>query len=139
MQYCMDHPEEVSKISKVQAQVSEVKGVMLESIEKVRSLFSFISFSNLKLHNSLFYAACLHFFLFKGNHIYILFAVQVLERGEKIELLVDKSESLRSEVSPNKTYDWNHVLHFFYLFFCYLFLYFRSGTRFQGTGNQDEE
>lgn len=43
MQYCMDHPEEVSKISKVQAQVSEVKGVMLESIEKVRS-FIFFSF-----------------------------------------------------------------------------------------------
>ncbi|KAL8104773.1 hypothetical protein AgCh_028814 [Apium graveolens] len=55
MQFCMDHPEEVSKISKVQAQVSEVKGVMLESIEKV------------------------------------------LERGEKIELLVDKSENLRAE------------------------------------------
>lgn len=32
--------------------------------------------------------------------------IQVLERGEKIELLVDKSENLRSEVSPNKTHDW---------------------------------
>eukprot|EP00252_Welwitschia_mirabilis_P001604 TRINITY_DN11501_c0_g2_i1.p1 TRINITY_DN11501_c0_g2~~TRINITY_DN11501_c0_g2_i1.p1 ORF type:complete len:222 (+),score=57.03 TRINITY_DN11501_c0_g2_i1:153-818(+) len=53
MQYCVDHPEEISKLSKVKAQVSEVKGVMMENIEKV------------------------------------------LDRGEKIELLVDKSENLR--------------------------------------------
>lgn len=36
MQYCIDHPEEISKLSKVKAQVSEVKGVMMENIEKVR-------------------------------------------------------------------------------------------------------
>ncbi|XP_039048015.1 vesicle-associated membrane protein 721-like isoform X1 [Hibiscus syriacus] len=53
MQYCIDHPEEISKIAKVKAQVSEVKGVMMENIEKV------------------------------------------LDRGEKIELLVDKTENLR--------------------------------------------
>ncbi|WOK93961.1 vesicle-associated membrane protein [Canna indica] len=35
MQYCMDHPEEISKLAKVKAQVSEVKGVMMENIEKV--------------------------------------------------------------------------------------------------------
>ncbi|KAK8555564.1 hypothetical protein V6N13_046092 [Hibiscus sabdariffa] len=35
MQYCIDHPEEISKIAKVKAQVSEVKGVMMENIEKV--------------------------------------------------------------------------------------------------------
>ncbi|KAK7292976.1 hypothetical protein RJT34_15835 [Clitoria ternatea] len=55
MQYCVDHPEEISKIAKVKAQVSEVKGVMMENIEKV------------------------------------------LDRGEKIELLVDKTENLRSQ------------------------------------------
>lgn len=55
MQYCMDHPEEVSKLAKVKAQVSEVKGVMMENIEKV------------------------------------------LDRGEKIELLVDKTENLHSQ------------------------------------------
>lgn len=55
MQYCVDHPEELSKIAKVKAQVSEVKGVMMENIEKV------------------------------------------LDRGEKIELLVDKTESLHNE------------------------------------------
>ncbi|KAJ0651325.1 putative Longin domain-containing protein [Helianthus annuus] len=36
MQYCMDHREEMSKVSKVKAQVTEVKGVMMENIEKVR-------------------------------------------------------------------------------------------------------
>lgn len=35
MQYFTEHPEEISKLAKVKAQVSEVKGVMLENIEKV--------------------------------------------------------------------------------------------------------
>ncbi|MBA0553412.1 hypothetical protein Golob_012597 [Gossypium lobatum] len=69
MQYCIDHPEEISKIAKVKAQVSEVKGVMMENIEKV------------------------------------------LDRGERIELLVDRTENLRSQVS----------------------------TRFPAAGNPDEE
>ncbi|KAH1048325.1 hypothetical protein J1N35_039109 [Gossypium stocksii] len=55
MQYCMEHPEEISKLAKVKAQVSEVKGVMMENIEKV------------------------------------------LDRGEKIELLVDKTENLHNQ------------------------------------------
>ncbi|KAH9728888.1 hypothetical protein KPL70_009186 [Citrus sinensis] len=55
MQYCIDHPEEISKLAKVKAQVSEVKGVMMDNIEKV------------------------------------------LDRGEKIELLVDRTENLRSQ------------------------------------------
>ena len=40
MQYCVDHPEEISKLAKVKAQVSEVKGVMMENIEKVKHLSS---------------------------------------------------------------------------------------------------
>ncbi|KAJ6688547.1 VESICLE-ASSOCIATED MEMBRANE PROTEIN 722-LIKE [Salix koriyanagi] len=55
MQYCAEHPEEISKLAKVKAQVSEVKGVMMENIEKV------------------------------------------LDRGEKIELLVDKTENLHQQ------------------------------------------
>jgi vesicle-associated membrane protein 72 len=55
MQYCVDHPEEISKLVKVKAQVSEVKGVMMENIEKV------------------------------------------LDRGEKIDLLVDKTENLHNQ------------------------------------------
>lgn len=38
MQYCVDHPEEINKLAKVKAQVSEVKGVMMENIEKARPL-----------------------------------------------------------------------------------------------------
>ncbi|KAL8172292.1 hypothetical protein V2J09_024096 [Rumex salicifolius] len=55
MKYCVDHPEEINKLAKVKAQVSEVKGVMMENIEKV------------------------------------------LDRGEKIELLVDKTDNLKSQ------------------------------------------
>ena len=61
IQYCVDHPEEISKLSKVKAQVSEVKGVMMENIEKF------------------------------------------LDRGEKIELLVDKTENLRSQAQDFRT------------------------------------
>ncbi|KAE9613659.1 hypothetical protein Lal_00016379 [Lupinus albus] len=60
MQYCVSHPEEISKLAKVKAQVSEVKGVMMENIEKV------------------------------------------LDRGEKIELLVDKSENLHHQAQDFK-------------------------------------
>ncbi|CAL4897361.1 unnamed protein product [Urochloa decumbens] len=35
MQYCTDHPEEVSRLSKVKAQVDQVKGIMMENIDKV--------------------------------------------------------------------------------------------------------
>ncbi|KAF5175649.1 Vesicle-associated membrane protein [Thalictrum thalictroides] len=53
MEYCMSHPEEISKISKIKAQMTEVKGIMMDNIDKV------------------------------------------LERGEKIEVLVDKTENLQ--------------------------------------------
>ncbi|KAF8019465.1 hypothetical protein BT93_G0218 [Corymbia citriodora subsp. variegata] len=55
MQYCTDHPEEISKLAKVKAQVSEMTGIMMEYIEKV------------------------------------------LDRGEEVELLLDKTENLRSQ------------------------------------------
>ncbi|GER41668.1 vesicle-associated membrane protein 726 [Striga asiatica] len=61
MQYCVDHPEEINQLAKVKAQVSEVKGVMMENIEKV------------------------------------------LDRGEKIELLIDKTENLRSQAQDFRT------------------------------------
>ncbi|KAJ0789291.1 putative Longin domain, v-SNARE, coiled-coil domain-containing protein [Helianthus annuus] len=53
MDYCLNHPDEMSKLSKVKAQITEVKGIMMDNIEKV------------------------------------------LDRGEKIELLVDKTENLQ--------------------------------------------
>lgn len=39
MKYCVDNPEEINKLAKVKAQVSEVKGVMMQNIEKVNGLF----------------------------------------------------------------------------------------------------
>lgn len=39
MQYCIDHPEEMSKLSKLKAQITEVKGIMMDNIEKVNVLF----------------------------------------------------------------------------------------------------
>lgn len=41
MQYCVEHPGEVSNLAKVKAQVSEVKEVMMENIEKVYSITMF--------------------------------------------------------------------------------------------------
>ncbi|XP_020096390.1 vesicle-associated membrane protein 721-like [Ananas comosus] len=57
MHYCVEHPEEISKLAKVKAQVSEVKGVMMENIEKV------------------------------------------IERGENVDRLVDKTENLRFQAN----------------------------------------
>ncbi|XP_058105722.1 vesicle-associated membrane protein 727 isoform X2 [Magnolia sinica] len=57
MQYCINHPEEMSKLSKLKAQITEVKGIMMDNIEKV------------------------------------------LDRGERIELLVDKTENLQFQIA----------------------------------------
>lgn len=35
MDYCMNHPEEMTKLAKLKAQISEVKGIMMDNIEKV--------------------------------------------------------------------------------------------------------
>ena len=49
MKYCDLHPEEIDKLAKVKAQVSEVKGVMMQNIEKVHvySTFSLIPMGGL--------------------------------------------------------------------------------------------
>lgn len=39
MQYCMNHPEEMSKLSKLKAQITEVKGIMMDNIEKVHLFY----------------------------------------------------------------------------------------------------
>lgn len=91
MQYCVDHPEEISKLAKVKAQVSEVKGVMMENIEKVYLCSLWISSRKYTVRN------CGQS-LKSVSDPSILFEMQVLDRGEKIELLVDKTENLRSQV-----------------------------------------
>lgn len=42
MKYCMEHKEEVSNLARVQQQVEEVKGIMLQNIDKVTILFEWI-------------------------------------------------------------------------------------------------
>lgn len=48
MKYCVDHPEEINKLAKVKAQVTEVKGVMMENIEKVERAATLLSLSFLE-------------------------------------------------------------------------------------------
>ncbi|XP_042516478.1 vesicle-associated membrane protein 724-like [Macadamia integrifolia] len=60
MQYIIDHAEEIEKLLKVKAQVSEVKSIMLENIDKA------------------------------------------LDRGEKLDILADKAEDLRSQAQDFK-------------------------------------
>ncbi|XP_043718938.1 vesicle-associated membrane protein 724 [Telopea speciosissima] len=60
MQYIIDHAEEIEKLLKVKAQVSEVKSIMLENIDKA------------------------------------------VDRGEKIDILVDKAEDLHSQAQDFK-------------------------------------
>lgn len=40
MKHIIDHAEEIEKLIKVKAQVSEVKSIMLENIDKVRFTYS---------------------------------------------------------------------------------------------------
>ncbi|KAB5544011.1 hypothetical protein DKX38_012123 [Salix brachista] len=83
MQYCLNHPEEISKLSKLKAQITEVKGIMMDNIEKV-------------------YVSCFVERNVGVKPIYVqhlksgsFSELQVLDRGEKIELLVDKTENLQ--------------------------------------------
>ncbi|KAB5539097.1 hypothetical protein DKX38_016630 [Salix brachista] len=80
MQYCMNHPEEISKLSKLKAQITEVKGIMMDNIDKDRSGLMFVDVE--------FYV----FFIEYGAYFN---EFQVLDRGERIELLVDKTENLQ--------------------------------------------
>ncbi|PIA61491.1 hypothetical protein AQUCO_00300772v1 [Aquilegia coerulea] len=60
MQYIFDHADEIGKLLKVKAQVSEVKSIMLENIDKA------------------------------------------LDRGEKLDILAEKTEDLRSQAQEFK-------------------------------------
>lgn len=49
MRYCDQHPEEIDKLAKVKAQVTEVKGVMMQNIEKVDLSFYYSGYQLLIL------------------------------------------------------------------------------------------
>lgn len=102
MKYCDLHPEEIDKLAKVKAQVSEVKGVMMQNIEKVHVYSPFILIVIPVGYRGISEAsACL---LFSLQPVTQPLVHQVLDRGEKIELLVDKTEDLRSQVSYSHTH-----------------------------------
>jgi vesicle-associated membrane protein 72 len=74
MQYCIDHPEEINKLAKVKAQVSEVKGVMMENIEKARPL------KNLLLkRSSLFIELITIFFLSQKSSLLLIIRASLKE------------------------------------------------------------
>lgn len=55
MKYIIDHAEEIEKLLKVKAQVSEVKSIMLENIDKV------LFFLGIRLGDFVFFLISLHF------------------------------------------------------------------------------
>jgi len=57
MEYCRDHPDEISKMVSVQRKVDEVKGIMMQNVE------------------------------------------QVLVRGERLDVLVDRTDDLRDQAA----------------------------------------
>lgn len=75
MQYCVDHPDEVNQLAKVQAQVSEVKGVMIENIEKVKM---FPAFSGHRL------------FMLLDLIIIIMFIIRFSTEGRRLNCLLTK-------------------------------------------------
>lgn len=54
MQYCMNHPEEMNKLSKLKAQITEVKGIMMDNIEKVHLQPGLIYMGRKKLYISFY-------------------------------------------------------------------------------------
>lgn len=71
MQYCMNHPEEMSKLSKLKAQITEVKGIMMDNIEKVY---------NTKPNDmqTLLAASCYQMFLARDPRIYLWICLEVI-------------------------------------------------------------
>lgn len=64
MQYIIDHAEEIEKLLKVKAQVSEVKSIMLENIDKVRQILLKRKQIPGLLRKCSFVASCRSVFLF---------------------------------------------------------------------------
>ncbi|GJX08311.1 vesicle-associated membrane protein 727 [Tanacetum coccineum] len=87
MDYCLNHPDEMSKLSKLKAQITEVKGIMMDNIEKHEVVPCM----------PLAHRDCSHIdtILYVGD---LMRLYLVLDRGEKIELLVDKTENLQFQL-----------------------------------------
>lgn len=92
MEYCNSNPGEVSKLQRVQAKVDEVKGVLVKDIDKVCSLTRVVLHAQ---EDSVAPAGakCLDY---EGS------VLQVLERGERIEVLVEKGDELQNQANKFK-------------------------------------
>ncbi|KAK6254508.1 hypothetical protein SCA6_015813 [Theobroma cacao] len=77
MKYIIEHAEEIEKLLKVKAQVSEVKSIMLENIDKVSA--------------STVVSCALAFLTFSGS------LDMAIDRGENLTTLADKTENLRDQ------------------------------------------
>ncbi|KHN14630.1 Vesicle-associated membrane protein 724 [Glycine soja] len=84
MKYIIDHAEEIVKLIKVKAQVSEVKSIMLENIDKYESK-GIEGFDSVRIA------------MFVCRLLYCNF--WAIDRGENLTILADKTETLRSQVS----------------------------------------
>ncbi|KAG6433070.1 hypothetical protein SASPL_104676 [Salvia splendens] len=94
MQYCMSHPEEMNKLSKLKAQITEVKGIMMDNIEKVH--FKEVTEMCMIQPSAIKSLLCADLKLIEGAPTFASYVfTQVLDRGEKIELLVDKTDNLQ--------------------------------------------
>lgn len=57
MEYCNTHPEEISKLAKVKARLHDLKGVMVETIDKVwlfTAVYNIIKIVGIRMLNSAF-------------------------------------------------------------------------------------
>eukprot|EP00798_Chlamydomonas_sp_ICE-L_P012282 gene12282-15431_t len=86
MEYCMAHPDEISKIASVQKKVNDVKDVMMENIEKVLERGEKIELMVDKADE------------LQTQDVMMENIEKVLERGEKIELMVDKADELQTQI-----------------------------------------
>ncbi|KAL0348682.1 UNVERIFIED_CONTAM: Vesicle-associated membrane protein [Sesamum angustifolium] len=89
MQYIIDHADEIEKLLKVKAQVSEVKSIMLENIDKL-SIHEHMAFIRDSLIDDKY-------------QLKISLVDVTMERGEILTSLNDKAEDLRNSAQEYKT------------------------------------
>ncbi|WMV53665.1 hypothetical protein MTR67_047050 [Solanum verrucosum] len=98
MEYCMNHPDEMSKLSKLKAQITEVKGIMMDNIEKRIQHQNYVGDDQALASNredDWSNTVVISSSLGLDRRYRMPLGSKVLDRGEKIELLVDKTENLQ--------------------------------------------
>ncbi|KAL9325537.1 hypothetical protein ACSQ67_006182 [Phaseolus vulgaris] len=109
MKYIIDHAEEIEKLIKVKAQVSEVKSIMLENIDKLsraswstslQSIVMYVTVIEINGGGKYGFEDC------SISHLLVLLQLlrvvwkkitKAIDRGENLTILADKSETLHSQ------------------------------------------